>query len=57
VVLVLLDEQFAPVEILEAERVVVERALKRPGSRARNERGQLGLGAFKALARRVWPGD
>ena len=55
VVLVLLDREFKPVEIYEAERPAIEAAILAPGSRARNERGALSVGKFKSLARRVWP--
>jgi hypothetical protein len=54
-VLVLLDREFRPVEIYEAERPAVEAAIRAPGSRARNERGSLSVSKFKSLARRVWP--
>lgn len=55
VLLVLLDEDLEPTAIFEAERVLVQDALAKPGSLARNERDQLGIGAFKRLARQVWP--
>jgi len=55
VVLVLLDGEFRPMEIYEAERPAIEAAILAPGSRARNERGALSLARFKSLARRVWP--
>jgi hypothetical protein len=52
---VLLDEEFNAIEIHEADRDAVTEALQRPGSKARNERGQLGVSTFKAAGRRVWP--
>jgi hypothetical protein len=55
VVLVLLDGEFRPMEIYEAERPVIEAAIRAPGSKARNERGSLSVSKFKSLARRVWP--
>ena len=55
VLLVLLDEQFRPTEILEAKRGPIERELTRPGSKARNERGQLSVSQFRRAAKRVWP--
>jgi hypothetical protein len=54
VMLVLLNEEFQAVEIYEAERANVEKALLAPGSKARNERGQLGVGQFKSIAKLVW---
>ncbi|MGE0399169.1 MAG: hypothetical protein AB7T06_20835 [Kofleriaceae bacterium] len=55
VVLVLLDENFEARTIYEADRKAVVAALKEPGSKARNERGSLGVAKFKAIGRRVWP--
>jgi hypothetical protein len=55
VVLVLLDGRFEPLAMYEAERAVIVGALRKPGSRARNERGQLGIAQFKAMAKQVWP--
>ncbi len=43
VMLVILDADFSPVEIYEAPRSKVEQVLTPPGSRARNERGALGI--------------
>jgi hypothetical protein len=53
-VLVMLDDRFEPTEILEATRSSITRALSKPGSRARNERGQLNVSQFRAIARPVW---
>lgn len=55
VVLVLLDEDLEPIEIFEADRASVTEALLRPGSKARNERGALGISKFKSIGKRVWP--
>lgn len=52
--LVLLDGDLEPMVIYEAPRAALQRALSAPGSRARNERGQLGVAAFKAIAKVVW---
>ena len=41
--LVLLDEHFEVVEMYEAERAEVCKALSAPGSIARNERGSLSV--------------
>jgi hypothetical protein len=55
VILVLLDREFRPTVIYEAERAAIEVALRAPGSRARNERGSLTISRFKALGKRLWP--
>lgn len=55
VLLVLMDEQFNATAIYEADRAAVVNALTAPGSRARNERGALGVNKFKSIGRRVWP--
>ena len=55
--LVILDEDLMPLSIWEAGREAVMTALMAPGSRARNERGALGVAKFKSIARQVWPGD
>ena len=57
VLLVILDENLNATEIYEAERSLVEDALRRPGSVARNERGQLGFSQFKKLATIRWSKD
>ncbi len=54
VVLVLLDEQFLPTEIYEAGRKKIKAALIAPGSKARNERGQLSVSKFKSIGRPIW---
>jgi len=55
VVLVLLDRRFRPVEVYEARRPAIKRALMAPGSKARNERGALSVSQFKSIGKRVWP--
>lgn len=55
VLLVLLTENLDLSEIFEAPRAAVTEALLRPGSAARNERGALGVNAFKRIATQVWP--
>ena len=57
VLLVLLEADFSPMEIYEAQRSDVEKALMEPGSRARNIRGALGIAKFKSIARLVWSRD
>jgi hypothetical protein len=54
VLLVLLEADFSPMEIYEAERFDVEKALMEPGARTRNARGALNIARFKAIARLVW---
>lgn len=54
VLMVLMNGDFDAVEIYEASREVVEAALTAPGSRARNERGALGVAKFKSIGHRVW---
>ena len=55
VLLVLLDEHYEPTEIFEADRQAVTAALKKPGSRARNERGSLAVSQFKSIGSQIWP--
>lgn len=55
VLLVLLDRDCDVTEIHEASRLAVLAALRRPGSKARNERGQMHIQLFKRIGRRVWP--
>lgn len=55
VVLVLLDADFEPFAIHEADRQAVEAALLAPGSKARNDRGALSVGKFITIGRQVWP--
>jgi hypothetical protein len=54
VLLVLLDENFDATEIHEANRRAVVAALSAPGSKARNERGALGINKFKAIGKLRW---
>lgn len=54
VVLVILDEDFEVVEIHEADRDVIWKALKKPGSKARNERGALSVSKFKSIGNLLW---
>jgi hypothetical protein len=57
VLLVLLDQNYETMKIFEAPRNLVEAAIRRPGSRARNERGALSISQFCSgrLSRLVWP--
>lgn len=55
VLLVLLDENLSPSEILRADRPNVVKALTDPGSRSRNLRGQMSISKFRQISTRVWP--
>ncbi|MGP9812925.1 hypothetical protein ACTZWT_15570 [Rhodopseudomonas sp. NSM] len=56
VLLVLLDKSsYETIEIWEAGKDAVVERLKRPGSRARNERSSLAISQFRSIAQRVWP--
>jgi hypothetical protein len=54
VLLVLMDKSLNALAIYEADRAPVIDALMAPGSRARNERGALGVNRFKSISRLVW---
>jgi hypothetical protein len=54
ILMVLLDENFDAVEIYEADRPAVVSVLTAPGSRARNQRGTMGLNKFKLIGRLRW---
>ena len=56
-VLVILDENYQPVELYEADREVVEDALDENISPGRRKRGAMSLGKFKHIAQRVWHRD
>lgn len=55
VVLVLMNEDYEAMEIWEAPRDKVEARLIAPGSKARNERSQMGISQFVSIAEKVWP--
>jgi len=56
VLLVLLDQDYNTTRIYEAPRKLVVKEIKRPGSKARNQRGALSISTFcNRLARQVWP--
>ena len=57
VALILMDQDFEPLAIYEASRMVVENELLRPGSKSRNERGALGVSKFKSIGQLVWSCD
>jgi len=55
--LVLMNDALDATAIYEADREPVVAALTAPGSKARNERGQLGVPKFRAISKRIWPAD
>jgi hypothetical protein len=57
VILVIMDNNFEPIEFHEAKRINIERVLSRPGSKARNERGALGINQFISISSVVWKGE
>ena len=57
VVFVLMDKYFEPKAMYEADRKAVEEALLKPGSKARNERGQLRIRKFISIGQEVWTAD
>ena len=56
-VLVPMDESFEPLAIYEAKRSAIEKALLTPGSKARNERGQMAVYQFRSIAAVAWQRD
>lgn len=54
VILVLIDKDFEPLELFEAQRPDVEHELSKPGSKARNIRGSLSISKFKTIAKLLW---
>lgn len=54
VLMVLLNKSFDAIEIYEAERPAITAALTAPGSRARNERGELTVSTFKSIGALRW---
>ena len=54
VLLVVLDADYNAFQIYEAARPSVEALLTRPGSKARNERGSVGISQFKAISSLRW---
>ena len=56
VLLVLLNEAFEATAIYECDYTRIKEELELPGSKARNDRGQLGVSKFKSLAGEpIWP--
>lgn len=57
VMLVLMRGEYEVLEIWEAARDDVKARLAEPGSKARNERGQMGVSQFISIAEKVWPAE
>jgi len=57
VALILMDQNFEPLAIYEANRAAVERELLRPGSKSRNQRGALAVSKFKTIGDLRWSCD
>ena len=55
VMLVLMHGNYEVLEIWEAGRDAVIARLTAPGSKARNERGSMGVSQFKSIAEKIWP--
>ena len=56
VMLVLMDEDYNPIEIFEALRDIVKKTLEE-GDKAERERGAMWVRKFKAISRKIWPLD
>lgn len=54
VILVLMDDDFEPLSIYEAQRKDVERELQIPGSKSRNIRGAIGVRKFVSISSNIW---
>ncbi len=54
VLLVLLDMDMNAQVMYEADRAAIEALLTKPGSKARNERGSVGISQFKAISSVRW---
>ncbi len=55
VILVLMNEFFEPISMYRAGRAEIAKALQKPGSRARNDRGALAIVQFTKIGQKVWP--
>lgn len=54
VVLVIMDENYDPLEIYECERPVIENAMDETKPSKRNKRGAMSLAKFKIISNLVW---
>jgi hypothetical protein len=57
VALIIMNEAFEPQAVYEAERKAIAKAIKSPGSKARNERGALPVSKFKAIGTLRWSNE
>jgi hypothetical protein len=55
ILLLVMNEKFEPYVMYEADRASIKKALRKPGSKARNERGALSISKFKSIGKQVWP--
>ena len=55
--LVLMDEQFEPFQIYEAERPIIEACFNDAQGKGHNRRGAMSVARFKNIARLVWSRD
>lgn len=56
IMLILMNEQYEPLEIYEAERSTILEAVEKTSAKRRN-RGALSVSRFKNIGRRVWARD
>ena len=54
VVLVIMDENYEPCEIYEADREDIRDAMEEAGNSARKKRGAMSVARFKIISRLVW---
>ncbi len=54
VLLVIMDEEYQPVEIHEAEREDILQAMEETADSSRRKRGAMSVARFKAISRLVW---
>jgi spore coat polysaccharide biosynthesis protein SpsF (cytidylyltransferase family) len=54
IMLVIMNEDYEPIEIYECDREVVENALDEQKSSSRNKRGAISLAKFKIISKCVW---
>lgn len=52
--MILMDQSYKPHSIYEADRADIEKALLKPGSKARNERGALAVTSVIGMSRQIW---
>lgn len=57
VLLVLMDEDYEPQEIFEADREAIEQALEETRDSRRSRRGAMSVARFKIIGRRAWSRD